>query len=274
MTQRQKLIVWFVVVAAAVALVACSGASSNLGKYFVGRTLHLNVLTIERVPELRYATIDPEQVVRHWRIVPSGDELELILLRLKVENHTAISAIVDVDTQAAELRDFIRGTYFPVDLTNRLYQDIRNQPQVTVRMSQGQCFDPNRMYVSPGTTITWVSEGSEVNYVRLEPTGEEPVSIDPGETYSHTFGEAGTIDYECGATGLSGTAPTYQTAQIVVEAGDGEEAVEERSMVFIDGSFELLKDMGIDGWMVFEAPEGTKFRGIRWRAGDSITIDF
>lgn len=268
------MIVWFGVVAVAIALVACSGSSSNLGKYFIGRTLHLSVLTIERVPELRYATIDPEQVVRHWRIVPSGDELELILLRLKVENHTAISAIVDVDTQAAELRDFIRGTYFPVDLTNRLYQDIRDQPQVTVRMSQGQCFDPNRMYVSPGTTISWVNEGSEVHYVRLDPTSEGPASVNPGETYSHTFGEPGTIEYECGATGLSGTEPAYQTAQIIVEASDGEEAVEERSMVFIDGSFELLKDMGIDGWMVFEAPEGTKFRGIRWRAGDSITIDF
>jgi hypothetical protein len=32
--------------------------------------------------------------------------------------------------------------------------------------------------------------------------------------------------------------------------------------------------MGIDGWMVFEAPKGTKFRDFRWRAGDSITITF
>ena len=274
MTQRPHLIFWIGVFAATMALAACSGDSSNLGKYYAGRTLHLNVLTIERVPELRYATIDPEQVIRHWRIVPASDGLELILLRLKVENHTAISAIVDVDTQAAELRDFTRGTYFPLDLSNRLYKDMREQPQVTVRMSLGQCFDPNRMYVSPGATITWVNEDSEVNYVRLEPTDEAPAAVNPGETYSHTFGGPGTIDYECGAAGTPGEGLTYEPAQIIVEDADGEDAVEERSMVFIDGSFELLKDMGIEGFMVFEAPEGTKFRGISWRAGDSITINF
>ncbi len=60
----------------------------------------------------------------------------------------------------------------------------------------------------------------------------------------------------------------------MVEAEGGQAPVAERSVVFIDGSFDLKKDMGIDGWIVFEAPKGTKFRDFRWRAGDSITIPF
>jgi hypothetical protein len=71
--------------------------------------------------------------------------------------------------------------------------------------------------------------------------------------------------------------------QRVEEVGAPENPGDERSMVFLwnrtfeDGSseaFELQKDYGIDGWMVFEVPRETKFRELRWRAGDSLTIVF
>ena len=274
MMWRQRLILWATVVVAVLTLAACSDNSSNLGKYFAGRTLHLNVVSIERVPELRYATIDPQEVVRHWRMVASGDGSELVLVRIKIENHTAISAIVNVDVQAAELRDFIRGTYFPVDLASLIHQDLRDQSLVTVRVDQGQCYDPQQMYISQGTIVNWVNEDSVVNYVRLDPSDEEPPSIDPGESYSHTFSETGTVDYQCGAGDLSDDGLTYQQAKIVVEDTQGQPPVESRSILFINGSFELQKNMGIEGWMVFEAPEGTEFRELRWRAGDSITIEF
>ena len=274
MMRRQRLILWATVVVAVLTLAACSDNSSNLGQYFLGRTLHLNMVAIERTPELRYATIDPNEVVRHWRIVASGEGSELVLVRLKVENHTAISAIVDVDVQAAELRDFIRGTYVPLDLASRVHQDLRDQSLVTVRVNQGQCFDPQQMYISQGTAVNWVNEDSVVNYVRLDPSDEEPLSINPGESYSHTFGETGTVNYQCAVGGLSGDELTYQQAQIVVEAANGQRLADERSMEFINGSFELQKGFGIEGWMVFEAPEGTEFREFRWRAGDSITIEF
>jgi hypothetical protein len=32
--------------------------------------------------------------------------------------------------------------------------------------------------------------------------------------------------------------------------------------------------MSLDGWMVFDIPEGTKIKNLRWRAGDSITVRF
>ena len=272
MLRRQPLIFYATLAFAVLALVACSDDSSSLGQYFRGRTLHLNVVEIERVPEFRYATIHQE-VVRRWRMVASGDDLELVLVRLRVENHTAISAIVNVDAQAAELRDFIRGSYFPVDLGSRIYQDLRDQSQVRVRVSQGQC-DPNQMYISQGTTVNWANEDSVVQFVKLAPGDEEPISIDAGESYPHTFSEPGRVDYQCASGDSSGDAPAYQQARLAVEESSSQPPAQEREMVFINGPFELEKGTGIEGWMVFEAPVGTEFRQLRWRAGDSITIDF
>jgi len=274
--QNRKLILLTIVLLAVLTLAACSSRSSNFGKYFKGRTLHINVLTIETTPELRYATIDPEQVVRHWRLVPSAQDLELVMVSLKVENHTATSAIVSVDRQGAQLRDFVRETYFPIDLGTRPYQDFRGQSAVDVHMEQGQCFDPRQMYITPGTTVNWVNDGSLVHHVNLDlgtdgqgQGGADPASISPGQSYSRTFEEPGTWKYQCGAEGL----PDLE-ATVVVEEMDGEPETKVRSIVFVDGSFDLKMDMGIEGWVVFEAPTGTKFRDFRWRAGDSITITF
>ena len=269
MKSRKRIIILAAAMVAFLALAACSDNLSNLGKYYEGRTLHVSVVKIERAPEVRYATIDPEQVIRHWRILPSAPGLELVLVRMKVENHKAINAVVDVDQRAAELRDFIQGSYFPINLSERLFQDLRNQAQVTVRMSQGQCFDPNQMYISQGTRVGWVNEDSVAHYVDLDGDGQNLAPVNPGETFFREFSTPGEVAYQCSADGTEG-----QAARVVVEADDGGKPADERSMRFIDGSFELARGMGIDGWVIFEAPEGTKFRDLRWRAGDSITITF
>jgi hypothetical protein len=39
-------------------------------------------------------------------------------------------------------------------------------------------------------------------------------------------------------------------------------------------AFELQGGQTIWGYMVFEAPKGIQFRGLRWMAGDSLSIDF
>lgn len=277
MQRRRSALGGGVLVLAVVALAACSGASSNFGKYYQGRTLHVSVTALDRVPELRYATIDPSKVVRHWRLTPLAEDQELVLVRLKVENHSAVSAVVNIDEQAAELRDFIRGSFFPVDLGNRLHQDLRGQPSVTVHLSQGQCFDPNRLTILQGTTVNWVNDDPVVQSVKLDlggGTGEggseaAPALVGPGQSFSYSFDSVGTWDYTCSAPGLP-DAP----AQVKVEAAGQQPVVRERSMLFLDGPFELLRGTGIDGWMVFEAPKGTRFRDLRWLAGDVITITF
>ena len=266
---RKRVLILAAAMVAVLVLAACSDNISNLGKFYNGRTLTLSVVNIERAPELRYATIDPEQVIRHWRIVPSAPGLELVLVRMKVQNHTAINAVVNVDQQSAELRDFVQGSYFPINLSERLYQDLRNQAQVLVRMSLGQCFDPNRMYISQGTRVGWVNEDTVIHYVDLDGDGQKLTPINPGDTFFKEFNTPGDVAYQCSSDDTEG-----QGAQVVVEADDGGKPVDERSMLFIDGSFELARNMGIDGWVIFEAPEGTKFRDLHWRAGDSITITF
>jgi hypothetical protein len=186
--KRQVLVIFPLFVLLLVALGACSGTSSAFNQYHRGRTLDISIVTMERVPELRYRTIDPQQQVHHYLITPSEEGMELVLMRIKVENHTATSAIVNIDEQAAELRDFLGNGYFPININER-----------------------------------------------------------------------------------------------VEEVGAPENPAEERTIVFLwnrtfeDGttkSFELQRDYGIDGWMVFEAPKDTEFRELRWRAGDSLSIEF
>ena len=66
-----------------------------LGQYEQGHTLHLSVVSIERVPELRYSTIDQMGIVRRWSLTPSAEGMELLLVGTRVENHT--QAIVKMD---------------------------------------------------------------------------------------------------------------------------------------------------------------------------------
>ena len=103
---------------------ACSSQSPNIGKYYKGRILHISVAAMERTGELRWTTSTryPAQGVTDdplYRLEPESRENELILLRVKVENHTATRAIVNVNHESAQLRDFLQGRYFPIDVSAR-----------------------------------------------------------------------------------------------------------------------------------------------------------
>ena len=234
------------------------------GRFYQGRTLHLAVMEIKRVPELRYATIDSENVIRHYRLTPAEEDLELVLVRLKVQNHTATSSIFTLDQQGAELRGVDRVTYEHVDVTNRVFQDFRGQSSVTVHVKNGQCFDPKRLNITSGTTVSWVNDDTMVHYVQR---GARPISIAPGSMYSWVFSRPGIWNYQCGISAIPNNP-----AQVLVEEDNDKFLVEEQAIEFIAGPFELQQDMGINGWIVFETPKGTDFRDFRWRAGDSITI--
>ncbi len=108
----------------AIVALACSSQSPNIGKYYKGRILHVSVADLERTDELRWTTSTraPRQGVTDedfYRIVPDSSDNELILLRVKVENHTATRAIVSIDRDAAQLRDFLQGRYYPIDVSER-----------------------------------------------------------------------------------------------------------------------------------------------------------
>ena len=183
---------------AVIALAGCEDVSPAIGKYYTGRILHLNVFAMERVPELLYSREDNEQDTTYYRLAPSEPELELVMLRIKVENHKATSAIVSIDERAAELRDFFQGKYSPIDA------------------------------------------GERVEEVEL-PAGSESdrASRCPPENPSDLC--------------------------FLWNANSGEGAGQ---------AFDLKKGFGIEGWMIFEVPKDQKIREIRWRAGDSLSIQF
>ena len=100
---------------------ACSSQSPNIGKYYKGRILHVSVADLQRTDELRWTTSTrfPAQGAVGdplYKLSPQSDENELILLRVRIENHTATSAIVNVDRDSAQLRDFFQGKYAPIDV--------------------------------------------------------------------------------------------------------------------------------------------------------------
>ena len=193
MIQQRQMVLWGLILIAALGIAACSDTSPSIGQYYQGRTLTVSVSSIERLAEIRYSTVVDQQEPRHVRLLPSEDGLELVVVHLKVANHTATSAIFTVDRQGAELRDFQSNKYFPIDVGERA-QDSSDPP-------------------IPGSRSSTILE--------LQPDG------------------------------------TFAT-----------------SKGFLTGPFELLLGMGIDGWIIFEAPEGIKFREFKWRAGDSLTISF
>ncbi len=180
---RRLIVLLPLVLALSLSFAACSNVSPAFGQYYKGRVLHLNVVTLDRAPELLYM-----HGTKHFRISPSDENLELVLINVKVENHTSTSAIVNIDSQSAEIRDFFRGKYFPINPNERV---------------------------------------EEVDAPR-----------NPADERSLVFLWNPTL--------LDGTSE----------------------------AFELEKGTGIDGWMVFEAPKDTKFREFRWRAGDTLSIDF
>ncbi len=255
------------------ALPVCTQESS-LGQYRKGRTLHFSVVSLERTQELRYSTIDPKGVIRRWTLSPSAEGMELVLVRAKVENHTAVSAVVNVDRTAAELRDFSNATYLPLSISETVWQDFRGEKEALVRMDLGQCFDGGRALIDAGTTVKWQSESENDQYIAFDNSAAVlnggRAEIAPGSSLTHTFNEARTYQYVCGA----GSGDTEWPAEVNVVAPSAGGDYVERSTQFLQGSFELLQGRGLDGYIVFEAPVGTEFRDIRWRAGDSITFRF
>ena len=265
---------WLLLMLTPFLIVACSSTSSSLGQYHKGRILLLNVLEMDRTDELRYSTIDPLNVIRKWRIKPSAEGLELLLIRFKVENHIAVKAVFVADQQAVILRGFVQDDYRPLSVTDTVYLDQRGQAEATVTLEAGECFDHSRLVVNAGTNVRWTNRGETSTAIQFGPGvlpefGDDLVELAPGASVSHHFSQPGTFDFQC-----SGEGVPPQPAQLLVEGVDSVRGEKDNNILFLEGPFELLKDEAIDGWMVFEVPKDTKIRDLRWRAGDSITIRF
>ena len=59
-------------------------------------------------------------------------------------------------------------------------------------------FDPAEVTVAVGDTVTWVNDDSVDHDVTADSfSSGDPGGMAPGDTFDHTFEEAGTFDYVC-----------------------------------------------------------------------------
>jgi plastocyanin len=255
-------------------IAACSDTSSTLGQYHEGRILLLNVMQIERSDELRYSTIDTSDVIRKWRIQPAKEGNELLLMRMRLENHVAMNAVVVADAQAAVLEGFFQDEYRPIDVSETVFLDQRGEGDSSVTLEGGECVNHARVVVNAGSSVQWLNIGDTDSAIQFAPgvttgLGGDLLPLAPAETVSTRFDQPGTFSYQC-----SVGEGKPQPAQVLVEEADSVRKQQEMIILFLEGSFNLPKNTAIDGWMVFEVPEGTEIKTLRWRAGDSITVRF
>lgn len=272
----KRLIFWLALILMSVSFAACTDASSSLGQNYGGRILHLSVLQMERSDELRYSTIDPDQVIRKWRLQPAKEGHELLLMRFKVQNHVALNTVLVADEQAAVIEGFLQDDYRPLSISDSVFLDQRGEGSGAVTLEGGQCTVHARLVVNAGTSVEWTNRGDTDTSIQFGPgvlpeLGVNPLQLSAGDTFSHRFDQPGTFNYQC-----RGDEGSPQPAQIMVEPADSvrEQRDNYPNILFLEGSFDLLKGTSLDGWMVFDIPEGTKIQNLRWRAGDSITIRF
>ena len=273
----KRSIFWLALILMPFVMAACSDASSSLGQYHEGRILLLNVLEMDRMDELNYSTIDPEDVIRKWRIRPSKAGQELLLMRFKVENHVAVNTVLVADEHSVVIEGFFENDYRPISVNRTVYLDQRGQEEGTVTVSNGECIDHARLVVNAGTNIVWTNRGETDTAIQFG-AGEVPglgdglVQIAPGGSVSNRFDQPGTFNYQC--SGGDGGDGSVQEAQILVEPSDSVRGKKENNILFLEGSFNLPRGHSLDGWMVFDIPIGTEIKNLRWRAGDSITVRF
>ena len=70
---------------------------------------------------------------------------------------------------------------------------------VEIRATSALTFEPSEVTISPGTTVRWVNETSMLHTVTPDDHEEwERAQLpDEGDTFTHTFDEAGDFDYFC-----------------------------------------------------------------------------
>lgn len=62
---------------------------------------------------------------------------------------------------------------------------------------KGFAFNPDTMTIEKGTTVTWTNRDGAPHTVTGIGNDINSQTLSQGQTYSYTFNEAGTFDYQC-----------------------------------------------------------------------------
>jgi plastocyanin len=102
------------------------------------------------------------------------------------------------------------GAAFVSSLPSTTFDVAQAQPNamVTVSISQGatgkgpQAFGQNPLQVDVGTTVTWVNNDTMAHTATSDTPGQfDSGTLQPGQTYQHTFNATGTYPYHCSIHG-------------------------------------------------------------------------
>jgi plastocyanin len=66
----------------------------------------------------------------------------------------------------------------------------------TVSITDGS-FSPESIRIAPGSTVKWVNNGQHNHTVTATDGAWDSGNIPPGQSYNHTFKNAGTFRYKC-----------------------------------------------------------------------------
>ena len=58
-------------------------------------------------------------------------------------------------------------------------------------------FEPSEAAIQPGDTVTWTNEGNHPHTVTANDGSFDSGTLQPGESYSHTFQNPGMVPYYC-----------------------------------------------------------------------------
>jgi halocyanin-like protein len=156
------------------------------------------------------------------------------------------------------------GTERPVwsdyvsDARDQGYEDLRGQSEVAVEVgagSDGLSFAPTFVWVDPGTDVTWewTGEGGSHNVVAQSGAdfrSGDPVS-DAGTTFSHTFEDAGMVDYYCsphenlGMKGAIAVGDDVETETIGGGGGGGPDVPDAAKSLGIAAGFAMAATLGL-----------------------------
>jgi len=78
-------------------------------------------------------------------------------------------------------------------------QKTEPQPSTTDKVDiVGFAFDPASIAITKGTTVTWTNKDSAQHTVtEIKINGFSSETLNQGQTYTHTFNETGTFEYQC-----------------------------------------------------------------------------
>jgi plastocyanin len=77
-------------------------------------------------------------------------------------------------------------------------QKTETQPVTTNTVDiNGFAFNPDTITITKGTTVTWTNKDSAQHTVTEINNAFSSELLNQGQTYSHTFNETGTFEYQC-----------------------------------------------------------------------------